>query len=217
MCYCSRGILAAARAGGGVPSTGHRYPFITCSPPIFFAAQAYQEIVQANPQVNFFILAGNHDLSRDSTHVSAMQLFEKMVPNVEVLTKPTRIGDDLLAIPSSPWKTAADVVSEINEGAVTAFGHWDLDGNGPNLIPTKALAQLGIKRVFNGHVHLPRRFERDGIEISRGLLVTGPPNFGRLSGTIKVHFLDSHLCDLCFGIDSERLGEQSLRLEHWNP
>jgi hypothetical protein len=31
------------------------------------------------------------------------------------------------------------------------------------------------------------------------------------------HFLDSHLCDLCFGIDSERLGEQSLRIEHWNP
>jgi hypothetical protein len=26
------------------------------------------------------------------------------------------------------------------------------------------------------------------------------------------HFLDSHLCDLCFGIDSERLGEQSLEI-----
>jgi DNA repair exonuclease SbcCD nuclease subunit len=121
--------------------------------------------VQANPQIEFFILAGNHDLSRDTTHVSALQLFEKMVPNVDVLTKPTRIADDLLAIPWSPWKTAAEVVGEINEGAVTAFGHCDLDGNGPNLIPTKALAQLGIKRVFNGHVHQPRRFERDGIEI----------------------------------------------------
>ena len=48
---------------------------------------------------------------------------------------------------------------------MTAFGYWDLDGNGPNLIPTKALARLGIKRVFNGHVHLPRALERDGIEI----------------------------------------------------
>jgi DNA repair exonuclease SbcCD nuclease subunit len=128
-------------------------------------AEAYQEIARANPQVDFFILAGNHDLSRDATHVSALQLFEKMVPNAYVLTKPTRIGDDLLAIRWSPWKTTAEVVGEINEGAVTAFGHWDLDGNGPNLIPTKALAQLGTKRVFNGHVHQPRCLERDGIEI----------------------------------------------------
>ncbi len=131
---------------------------------IFFAAEAYREVVQTNPQVEFFILAGNHDLSRDSTHVSALQLFQMMV-SVSVLTEPTRIGEDLLAIPWSPWKTAAEVVGEINEDAITAFGHWDLDGNGPNLIPTKALARLGIKRVFNGHVHLPRALERDGIEI----------------------------------------------------
>ena len=41
---------------------------------IFFAAEAYRQVVQASPQVEFFILAGNHDLSRDSTHVSALQL-----------------------------------------------------------------------------------------------------------------------------------------------
>jgi hypothetical protein len=74
-----------------------KVPFET----IFFAAEAYREIVQTNPQVEFFILAGNHDLSRDSTHVSALQLFEKMV-SVSVLTQPRRIGDDLLAIPWSP-------------------------------------------------------------------------------------------------------------------
>jgi DNA repair exonuclease SbcCD nuclease subunit len=127
---------------------------------IFFAAEAYRQVVQANPQVEFFILAGNHDLSRDSTHVSALQLFQMMV-SVSVLTEPTRIGEDLLAVPWSPWKTAAEVVAGINENAVTGFGHWDLDGNGSNLIPTKALARLGIKRVFNGHVHLPRALERD--------------------------------------------------------
>jgi hypothetical protein len=32
-------------------------------------------------------------------------------------------------------------------------------------IPTKGLAQLGIKRVFNGHVHQPRCLERDGIQM----------------------------------------------------
>ena len=88
-----------------------------------------------------------------------------MMVSVSVLTEPTRIGEDLLAVPWSPWKTAAEVVGEINENAVTAFGHWDIDGNGPNLIPTKALARLGIKRVFNGHVHLAplsrTRWDRD--------------------------------------------------------
>jgi hypothetical protein len=77
--------------------------------------------VQANPQVEFFILAGNHDLSRDTTHVSALQLFQMMV-SVSVLTEPTRIADDLLAVPWSPWRTAAEVVDGIDEGAVTAFG-----------------------------------------------------------------------------------------------
>src|ERR1700756_2106597 len=85
---------------------------------IFFAAEAYRA---SDPQVEFFILAGNHDLSRDSTQVSALQLFQMMVPNVHVLTKPTRIGDDLLAIPWSPWKSAAQVVGEINDSAVTVF------------------------------------------------------------------------------------------------
>ena len=47
---------------------------------IFFAAEAYREVVQANPQVEFFILAGNHDLSRDSTHVSALQLSKRWSP-----------------------------------------------------------------------------------------------------------------------------------------
>jgi hypothetical protein len=83
-------------------------------------------------------------------------------PRDECRSPTTRIGDDLLAIPWSPWKTAAEVVGEIKEGAVTAFGHWDLDGNGPNLIPTKALARLGIKRVFNGHVHQPRCLDATG-------------------------------------------------------
>jgi DNA repair exonuclease SbcCD nuclease subunit len=131
---------------------------------IFFAAEAYRASVEANPQVEFFVLAGNHDLSRDTTHVSALQLFQMMV-SVSVLTEPRRIADDLLAIPWSPWRTAAEVVDEISESAVTAFGHWDLDGSGPNLIPTKALARLGIKQVFNGHVHQPRSLEHDGIEI----------------------------------------------------
>jgi hypothetical protein len=52
-------------------------------------------------------------------------------------------------------KTAAEVVGEINEDAITAFGHWDLDSNGSNLIPTKALSQLGIKRVFNTRPSAP--------------------------------------------------------------
>jgi DNA repair exonuclease SbcCD nuclease subunit len=134
---------------------------------IYFVAEAYRRIAEVHPEVQFYILAGNHDLSHDMTQISALQLFQKMAlgPNVNVITEPELIGEDMLAVPWSPWKTAAQVVGGFGERAVTAFGHWDLDGNGPNLIPTKALVQLGVKRVYNGHVHLPRVLERDGIEI----------------------------------------------------
>lgn len=130
---------------------------------IDFVAEAYEQAALTHPEVEFVVLAGNHDLSRDSTQISALQLLERMV-NVKVITRPLHIRH-LLAIPWSPLKTAAEVVSELEAGALTAFGHWDLDGTGPNLIPLKALAQIGVKRVYNGHVHLPRIIDREGIQI----------------------------------------------------
>jgi DNA repair exonuclease SbcCD nuclease subunit len=133
---------------------------------IMFAAKAYQQATSDSPETKFIVLAGNHDLSRDATRVSALQVFAEMIPAVQVATAPTFVENRLLLIPWSPSQTANEVVETVGAGGASiAVGHWDLDGNGPNLIPTKTLAALGIRRVLNGHVHLPRIETRDGIEI----------------------------------------------------
>ncbi len=132
---------------------------------IMFAATAYTEAIRQRPETRFLVLAGNHDLSRDTTQVSAFQIFAEMVPGVRAVTQPQSL-ENFLFVPWSPFQSASEVIEGINVAqCTTAFGHWDLDGSGSNLIPIEALKRIGIKKVFNGHVHLPRVEEREGIEI----------------------------------------------------
>jgi predicted phosphodiesterase len=134
---------------------------------IWFAASEYNKAAQSHPDTQFIVLAGNHDLDRDQTRVSAFQIFNGLVwaANVTVVTSPTNHELGLL-IPWSPLSNAEQLITEANlDGAKTAFGHWDLDGVSQNLIPIDALKELGVERVFNGHVHLPRTETRDGIKI----------------------------------------------------
>lgn len=136
---------------------------------IMFAAEAYEAAATANFNTTYLILAGNHDLSRDLTQVSALQIFEKMVyrPRRKVgVCIEVFVYQDKAFFPWSPSQTAEEVVRTSNvKGAPTAFGHWDLDGHSSNLIPIQALKDIGVTRVFNGHVHLPRVEIRDGLEI----------------------------------------------------
>lgn len=136
---------------------------------IFFAANAYIEAANTNGKVLFYILAGNHDLSRNVLDVSAFEIFKAMVlhqRNIMVVTG-SMDACGLWFFPWSPWKTAAEMVAgeEGTEGIDVAFGHWDLDGASTNLIPIEQLKKLGIRKVYNGHVHLPRIEQREGIEV----------------------------------------------------
>lgn len=80
----------------------------------------------------------------------------------------SRVG---LLLPWNPLHNAQDLIKNAVDDqligeAKTAWGHWDLDtGDSPNLIPIDALKELGVQRVYNGHVHLPRLETRNGIEI----------------------------------------------------
>jgi DNA repair exonuclease SbcCD nuclease subunit len=132
---------------------------------IMFAATAYTQAIRLRPETRFLVLAGNHDLSRDTTQVSAFQIFAEMVPGIRAVTQPQCL-DNRLFVPWSPFQSASEVIegSKIAQ-CTTAFGHWDFDGSGPNLIPIEALKRIGIKKVFNGHVHLPRVEQREGMEI----------------------------------------------------
>lgn len=135
---------------------------------IWFAAHAYLQAARMNPDTEFFILAGNHDLSRDLTHVSAWDIFCGMLTeeNIRTVESVINIGDhgEILLVPWNPSFNATEMVPD-EVTANIAFGHWDLDGNSPNLIPVGHLADLGVMRVYNGHVHLPREEVREGIHI----------------------------------------------------
>jgi hypothetical protein len=108
-------------------------------------------------------------VSRDLERVSAFDVFAEIVwgmPNVRVVREPIVI-DGLLLVPFDPVTPTAELIEELGTAAEIAVGHWDVDGFGDNhnLIPTKLLAEMGVKRAFTGHVHKPDRFTRDGVDV----------------------------------------------------
>jgi predicted phosphodiesterase len=133
---------------------------------IWFAAHAYLEAAANNPDTEYFILAGNHDLSRDHTHVSAWDIFCSMMGSQQnITTVETIVGfGGVLFVPWNPAFNAAEMIGDA-PGSDIVVGHWDLDGQSPNLIPIEQLKAIGAKRVYNGHVHLPREEVRDGIHV----------------------------------------------------
>jgi DNA repair exonuclease SbcCD nuclease subunit len=133
------------------------------------AARIYAQAAQHRPETQFLILQGNHDVSRDLERVSAFDVFAEIVwgiPNVRVVREPI-VVDGLLLVPFDPVTPTAELIEELGTSAEIAVGHWDVDsfGDDHNLIPTKLLAELGVKRAFTGHVHKPDRFTRDGVDV----------------------------------------------------
>jgi DNA repair exonuclease SbcCD nuclease subunit len=136
---------------------------------ILRAARIYAQAAENHPGTQFLILQGNHDVSRDLERVSAFDVFAEIVwpiPNIRVVREPIVI-DDLLLVPFDPVTPTAELIAELDPSAKITFGHWDVDGLGDshNLIPTKLLAELGVKRAFTGHVHKPDSFTRDGVDV----------------------------------------------------
>ena len=108
-------------------------------------------------------------MSRDLERVSAFDVFAEIVwgiRNIRVVREPIAI-DGLLLVPFDPITPTAELIAELEPSAEIAVGHWDVDsfGNDHNLIPTRLLAEMGVKRAFTGHVHKPDRFSRDGIDV----------------------------------------------------
>lgn len=139
---------------------------------ILRAAQIYKAAARKFPDTTFVILKGNHDWLRDLTAPSAFDVFAELVfgvKNIHVVDNMSFIHGRLFIA----WVPTADEgrYDDLDQwkGNVTeAFGHWDImdlaDGN-INLIPTKKLAEIGIKKIYNGHIHKPKTFTRDGVEV----------------------------------------------------
>ncbi|RWH49587.1 MAG: hypothetical protein E5V72_03405 [Mesorhizobium sp.] len=138
---------------------------------VFQAAWVYLQAARKNPQTSYYVLAGNHDISRDLEKKGALDLFELIVgnlTNVFVIRHTnggyvTKIGGDRVGFfPFHPTKPAEDLVTDKID---VAIGHYDTIFGEDNMIPTKRLAEVGCKVAYTGHVHLPDEFERDGVKV----------------------------------------------------
>lgn len=136
------------------------------------AYMIYAASATANPESEFVILRGNHDLLRDLTRKSAYDMLKQLLKPYSsihfVESVPLRIGQ-LAFVGFDPITPAGELLGEDLRGCDTIFGHWDIDSFGQvvsNLIPTQRIAELGIGKAITGHVHKPSHFERDGVEVT---------------------------------------------------
>ena len=125
------------------------------------------------------ILRGNHDASRDSNKKSSFDLLRELTWKVDGIRVAERAcyhrtdGGWLLLCGWSPDVSAHDDVSGLcrpdpAHPILAAFGHWDITQHGEdthNLIPLEALADLGVTKVFTGHIHKAEAFTRNGMEV----------------------------------------------------
>ncbi len=138
---------------------------------VFEAAWAYLQAARSNPGTHYWVLAGNHDISRDLEKKGALDIFELIVSsqaNITVVRHSDGVVIDEIGgvkvgfFPFHPTKPAEDLVIEhVRAG----FGHWDTVFGDDNMIPTKRLAEMGCEVAYTGHVHLPDEFTRDGVEV----------------------------------------------------
>lgn len=121
-----------------------------------------------------YILRGNHDASRDTAKKSSFELLSLLLESDEdcnVYTVPdlTVIGD-LLLCGWQPYVSANDTLGTlIVPRFKVAFGHWDITQHGEdthNLIPLERLAELGVTKVFTGHIHKADSFKRNGLAVT---------------------------------------------------
>lgn len=134
-------------------------------------------------KVNFIILMGNHDITRNSQLISSFDILEltfRSYKNVIFIKQNTWYktleGNVFLFCPYSAFDNSVEAFNKTKEyyqrdrGLVTeplelaaVFGHWDIEsfgGSDHNLVPYKELARV-TKRIYTGHVHLPETFMID--------------------------------------------------------
>src|SRR4051794_6184961 len=138
---------------------------------IVSAARLYMDAAAKFPRTKFVILRGNHDTSRDADKISAFDVFSMIVEgaeNIRPIAEPQQV-EGYWFCPWDPVRSAAELVAQYATPALAAFGHFDITGNEHNLVPVQELAAAGITKVYTGHVHLPQKFTRAGVDV----IVTG--------------------------------------------
>jgi DNA repair exonuclease SbcCD nuclease subunit len=145
------------------------YPFVPYSV-VQGVAAALAEAAEHNPDRDFIVYAGNHDMPRDATKVGAFHdLVERLQGRYDNLTLARRpmVVNQIAIVPWEWDRRADEQVSDLaGQKAIAAFGHWDLvlfDGKDDHLAPTKALKKtFGDIPIYTGHIHKPGDYIVDG-------------------------------------------------------
>ena len=125
---------------------------------MFEAAWEYLQAARANPDTAYYVIGGNHDISRDLEKKGALDLFELIVSGCDNVTVVrhhdgghfTTIGGvEVGLFPFHPTLSAEELVTQPIE---IAFGHYDTMFGGGNLDPHKALRRTRLQ----DRLHRPR-------------------------------------------------------------
>jgi DNA repair exonuclease SbcCD nuclease subunit len=135
-------------------------------------ALAYLQVADDHPEVQFVILKGNHDDSRDMEMITAFDVFTQIVrhaENIHVVHGTYQI-DELVFFGWDPLVPAAEIVkshTSLGINPTIAFGHYDVHplSDAFNMIPVAELRELGVQEVFIGHDHLKREEIVDGMPV----------------------------------------------------
>ena len=136
--------------------------------------EALYDAAKANPNRQFIMVMGNHDVSRDTSLVSSFEVLKQMCEALMNITFVTNIhefmiegdNDPILVVPYSAFKTSDQVLKDYlanthpTQKYSMVVGHWDTMavGDQHNLIPLALLAPV-TKEIVTGHVHTPETFK----------------------------------------------------------
>jgi predicted phosphodiesterase len=147
--------------------------FIVPPEVVLMAADIYRSAAKKHPLCDFVVREGNHDVSKDSDRASSFDLFERLVEdsqNIFVVRNEPLVLNGFGFVPYHAFKPTVDLVSALPRGLEAVFGHWDIvDFGGDNVIPTKLMADQGVKLAVSGHDHVARTERFHGVDV----IVTG--------------------------------------------
>ena len=112
----------------------------------------YRLLVEVeNNEVPCYILAGNHDLSKDMNRESAIEILAKMFRKSEyikfIINQPEVIYGDVLLVPYNHFKTIEEQVEDYRHKARIVCGHFNVE--------EFAYLSERFEEVYTGHIHSP--------------------------------------------------------------
>lgn len=136
----------------------------------------YTHAATSNPHVDFILIRGNHDVSRDEYKISSFDLLVHMLRGFrniyvveDMMMYTSRDSTTMLLICGyDAFMSTAEMIDESmfsdNDYFHGIFGHWEVEsfgGDDHNLCPLEKLGKI-TDLIVTGHIHTPDTFYIDG-------------------------------------------------------